>query len=152
MQLALARIAAPRPQPDITADITTFLESVLVVDGENESQSDQRPYSTYLLQECGLRIIFPGDLLDLAITVLDLFRQPGLPGRRAQGGSLEASNRDTRYFNRGFALKAEPCFAFKAAANASTASPSAAGIGSLWRFLVLLDANGGRKVTATAPF
>lgn len=45
LRLALARIAAPRPQPDITADITTFLESALVVDRENESQSDQRSRS-----------------------------------------------------------------------------------------------------------
>ena len=79
--------------------------------------------------------------------------KPGLPGRRAQGGSLEASNRDTRYFKRGLALKAGPCLAFKAAANASTASMSAAGIGSLRPcFLVLLDAKGGRNGTATAPF
>ena len=79
--------------------------------------------------------------------------KPGLPGRRAQGGSLEASNRDTRYFKRGLARKAEPCFRFKAAANVSIASPSGAGIG-LWRrcFLVLPDTNGGLNGTATKAF
>src|SRR5262252_7019756 len=59
--------------------------------------------------------------------------KPGLPGRRAQGGSLEASNRDRRYFRRGFARKAEPCFAFRAAANLSIASMSRAGIGGRLR-------------------
>jgi hypothetical protein len=69
--LALARIAAPWPQPYITADITTFLESIFVLNGEHESQSDQRSNSADLLEECGLRVILPGDLLDFAITIFD---------------------------------------------------------------------------------
>src|SRR6202158_1265580 len=70
--LALSRIAAPRPQPKVTTDVSAFLESVLIRDSEYEGQSDQRPNSTHLLQECRFRIILPGDLLDFAITVFDL--------------------------------------------------------------------------------
>jgi hypothetical protein len=79
--LALSRIAAPRPQPHITADIPTLLESTLILDSEYEGQSDQRPNSAHLLQECRFRIILPGDLLDLAITVFDLlcYRFPFFP-------------------------------------------------------------------------
>ena len=83
--------------------------------------------------------------------------KPGLPGRRAAGGSLEANNRDTRYFNRGLALKVEPCFRFRATANVSIASRSGAGIGSCGDWprrgdFTLLDTNGGRTGMATAPF
>src|SRR5215471_14047493 len=87
--------------------------------------------------------------------------KPGLPGRRAQGGSLEASNRDTRYFRRGLAAKREACLAFRAAANVSSASRSGAGMESFGGRLrrggfTLLDSNGGlnggRNGTATAPF
>src|SRR5262252_4753472 len=87
--------------------------------------------------------------------------KPGLPGRRAQGGSFAASNRDTRYFNRGLAAKSEACLAFRAAANVSSASRSGAGMESFGGRLrrggfTLLDSNGGRNGgrngTATAPF
>jgi len=83
--------------------------------------------------------------------------KPGLPGRRAQGGSLEASNRDTRYFRRGLAAKREACLAFRAAANVSSASRNGAGIGSCGGRLrrggfTLLDSNGERNGTVTAPF
>ena len=47
-------------------------EPVLIFDGEYECQSDPRPDSGDLLQECRFRIILPGDLLNFAITLLDL--------------------------------------------------------------------------------
>jgi hypothetical protein len=83
--------------------------------------------------------------------------KPGLPGRRAEGGSFAASNRDTRYFNRGLARKAAPCFRFKPAANVSIASPRGAEIGSRGDWpqrgdFTLLETNGGPNGTATAPF
>ena len=66
LRLALARIAAPRPQPHIAADIPTLLESILILDSEYEGQCDQWSHSAHLLQECRFRIILPGDLLDPA--------------------------------------------------------------------------------------
>ena len=47
--------------------IATLLESVFIFHSEYEGQSDQRPNSAHLLQQCGLRIISPGDLLDFVI-------------------------------------------------------------------------------------
>jgi hypothetical protein len=61
------QFAAPRAQPEVAAYIATLLESVFIFDSEYEGQSDQRPNSAHLLQECGLRIIFPGDLLDFVL-------------------------------------------------------------------------------------
>src|SRR5215472_316296 len=71
LRLALPRIAAPRPQAYITANIPALLESVLIFDSKYECQSDQRPDSLDLLQECRFRIILPGDLLNFTITVFD---------------------------------------------------------------------------------
>src|SRR5215831_4530900 len=41
LRLTLARIAAPWPQPNVTADIATLLESVFICHSEYEGQSDQ---------------------------------------------------------------------------------------------------------------
>ena len=64
MRLAFPRITATWPQAHIAADIPALLEPVLIFDGEYECQSDPRPDSSDLLQECRFRIILPGDLLD----------------------------------------------------------------------------------------
>src|SRR5579864_3786829 len=75
LRLALPRIAATRSQSHIATDIPALLESTLIFDCEYECQSDQRPDSGDLLQECRFRIILPGDLLNFTITVLNLLSQ-----------------------------------------------------------------------------
>ena len=64
------RIADQREAPQRPVQL-----SFAVFRRQHKGQSDQGPHSAYLPQECGFRILDPGDLLQFGVQLLDLGRQ-----------------------------------------------------------------------------
>ena len=86
LRFALAGISAPRAQPQKASHIPASAKSVRIVQGQNVSQRDQRPYTFHLFQPGHFGVIFLGDLLDLPIVFRDAlverfdFRQQRIQG------------------------------------------------------------------------
>src|SRR3954468_10905581 len=65
LRLALPRVPASWLQSQIAAHVTTLIEAMRILEGQQERQRDQRAYSLHLLQHGDLRITtacgtFPG--------------------------------------------------------------------------------------------
>src|SRR5882762_9405690 len=70
LRVAVAGLAASRPQAEITADITTSLEALLVAQCQHERQRGEMSDSIDFDQRLGLRILGLGELLDGAVVSL----------------------------------------------------------------------------------